>query len=449
MLTNLSMQNWLDCLRSLQPAKGVLHVGAGQGSAVALYADWGITNAVFVDAEKNVQPKLAKLLQSYPDWSHHAALLSDQEGEKAFYLASNPNENGIFPPESLTGLWRNLKTREKRLLNAITLESFLENLAIDPQCLNWLVVDCLPALPVIQGAGKFLDDWDIILARVILDTEQLPNKGASKAELDELLTTQGFRCIAYQEELQPAIGNALYARDWKALLLTRLAGNLQLFQQTVEAQTQLAADRLAQLGQANAAKDEQAKLAVERLAQTEQLTKASDEQAKLAADRLAQLGQANAAKDEQAKLAAERLAQLEQANKAKEEQAKLAADRLVQLGQANAAKDEQAKLAADRLAQLGQANTAKDEQAKLAADRLAQLGQANAAKDEQAKLAAERKVEIERNDKVIKEQAERIAQLEVERAGLEFKQRLLNQEMTNVEIQIDLVKDLLVRGLGL
>jgi hypothetical protein len=339
--TNLSMQSWLDHLRTLSPPAGVVHVGAGNGAAAACYAGWGVSTAVFVEADERLFDKLTAVIAGRSNWSVHIALMSDREGDSDFYLASNPNENGTLVPESLTGLWRNLKTLEQCKRKATTLEALLSAAKLPVESLAWAVIDCLPALPVIQGAGEYLQKWDVIIARVIQDEKQVSGRGASKTEIDAYLSTRGYRCVAFEDERQPAVGTALYVRDWRAGVREQLA---ELEQQVSRQSTELA-DAMTAL---QSARDEQARLAAEKQAQLEQLVKARDEQARLAAERQQQVEQLTRTKEEQVRLIAERQAQLEQLVKARDEQARLAAERQQQVEQLTKAKEEQVKLAAER-----------------------------------------------------------------------------------------------------
>lgn len=216
MQTSFFLQGWLDHLRLLTPVTGVVHVGAGTGREAERYADWGVHSAVLIEADESCHDKLATVAFGRLGWSTHTALLSDREEEKDFYLASNPNENSVLAPESLASLWRNLKAKEQRRINATTLDSLLTELHHQPETTNWVVIDCLPALPVMRGAGLRLNDWDVIIARVVLEEAQLQAAGAAKDEIDAFLSKHGYRCIACEEERQPAIGMALYIRDWKA-----------------------------------------------------------------------------------------------------------------------------------------------------------------------------------------------------------------------------------------
>ena len=190
-----------------------------------------------------------------------------------------------------------------------------------------------------------MDGWDVIIARVLLDENLCPGNGAAKMEIDSLLSTQGFRCIAIEEERLPAIANALYIRDWKIIQNKSLEiqGKIQQLTQARDEQAKLAADWQTQIQQLTQAREEQAKLAAERQTQIQQLTQARDEQTKLAADWQTQIQQLTQAREEQAKLAADRQTQVQQLTQARDEQTKLASERQTQIQQLTQVRDEQAK----------------------------------------------------------------------------------------------------------
>src|ERR1035438_207761 len=212
MRTNLSLEGWLDHLRVLEPVVGVVHVGAGNGRAADRYADWGVDTAIFVEANEDFYDKLVATLRGRDNWTVHTTLISNSAVDMDFFVASNPNESGVLRPEVFAGLWRNLKTRERRRLHATTLEAILA-VSKGGQRANWAVVDCVPALPVLHSASHCLDGWDVIIARVILDESKAPNDGAAKSRIDQFLSSRGYWCVASEEEFQPAIGSALRSEE--------------------------------------------------------------------------------------------------------------------------------------------------------------------------------------------------------------------------------------------
>lgn len=69
--------------------------------------------------------------------------------------------------------------------------------------------------------------------------------------------------------------------------------------------------------------------------------------------------------------------------------------------------------------------------------------------NEQIKIAAKRNKEIDLFREALEKKQERIAMLESDAAEKDIRQRLLNEEMIKAEAQIDLIKDVLLREVGL
>lgn len=184
MQKTFSFPDWLDYLRRLMPISGLVHVGAGAGMDSVRYAKWSVPRAALIEADDALANKLAVAIKDYPTWSSHAAFLGDKEGESTFYLASHANESGALKPEDLGRIWRNLRTVEERALRTSTLDAMLGELdTTEP--INWGVIDCLPALPVLRGADGFLAQADIIVARVVLDETLLADQGAENPKLTD------------------------------------------------------------------------------------------------------------------------------------------------------------------------------------------------------------------------------------------------------------------------
>ncbi len=323
MSTNLSLEGWLDHLRVLEPVIGVVHVGVGNGRAADRYADWGVDIAILVEANEDFRDKLVATLRGRDNWTVHSKLVSSSTVDMDFFVASNSNESGILRPEVFAALWRNLNTREQRRLNATTLEAILA-VSNGGQKVNWAVVDCVPALPVMLGASHCLDRWDVIVARVILDESKAPDEDASKSRLDEFLSSRGYSCVACQEELQPAIGSALYVRNWKLLFQNKLENESRLtsahqrqieqFINAQETETGLANEREQKVAQLAARVDELQRQ-LERVTQESvarkncekvlenqlrEITEARDALIPVAEERLAQLGRQAKTHEEQA-----------------------------------------------------------------------------------------------------------------------------------------------------
>ena len=431
--------SWLACMWHLYPPRALAHIGAGHGPSVIPYVDWGVEHVLLVDADSNACHQLAKNYSTRRNWQVKEALIAPGGEMPAFHVANSPAESGLLYPEHLREFWPNLRTSTDTERSCTSLDAVLRESFGNQVLPNWLVFGCFQAEALLASAPELLKGIEVISARVIIPSRGAPESRAHLDSLKSFMVSTGFSFLGVEEERNPAIGHALFVRDYKSL-----AGvtHHQLTQAKAEADKQLA-ERAAQLTQANQAKDAQAKLAAERQSQLEQLTQAKAEADKQLAERAAQLTQANQAKDAQAKLAAERQTQLEQLTQAKAEADKQLAERAAQLTQANLAKDAQAKLAAERQAQIEQLTQAKAEADKQLAERAAQLTQANQAKDAQAKLAAERQAQIEQltqaKAEADKQLAERAAQLTQANQAKDAQAKLAAERQAQIE-QLTLAK---------
>jgi hypothetical protein len=312
--------------------------------------------------------------------------VSDRTEDQDFYLASNPNESGVIAPEQLTPLWRNLKQKDQHRINATTLDQLaITHADAMPESSNWAVIDCLPAMPIIKGATQQLAAWDVIIARVVLDDSQLQTHGASKAELDAQLAEHGYRCIACEEELQPAIGRALYIRDWKIYLGER-----------VDALQQKATSLKDELDASLKAEEVKSGLLKEQEQHREAIAKEIAEKAKSMDEQQTRIGDLEKVSNAQAALLAERQTRIEQHQQEIEARAKVGAEQLAHIQQLVQARDEQAKLVAEQHSKIQQLTQSCDEQTKLANDRQYQIVQLTKERDTQTQLAEERKMLLDR-----------------------------------------------------
>ena len=208
-----SIKAWLEHLCVLLPPEGLAHVGAGVGTDLPAYARWGVRHVALFEADAACAKRLAEAARGHEGWVIHQQLVDQSEGEKRFFLASNPRESGLLPAESMRSIWRGLHGRGERTLPTVRLDGVLPAGAVP--C-NWLVVDCLPAVHILSGASELLVRCDLVLVRVALREADLPGLGASLAEATAFLARHGFVQIAVDEERVPLVGRALYVRDRQA-----------------------------------------------------------------------------------------------------------------------------------------------------------------------------------------------------------------------------------------
>jgi hypothetical protein len=394
--TIISIESWLGALAQWLPLRQAAHIGAIP-PAICNTVLQGVPLLVLEhDAAKKeqVQRQLPLIELQFA-----AQLIAESTGTAQWHQASNPAESGLVPPDLLRPYWQNLKTLATQTLPASSLDDALAAQQAQP---SWLWIDCFPALALLRGAPNALAHANVVIARVIIDATNAPADTDLPA-LQNYMQQHGFVLAGVQPERHPAIGTALFFRDFATI----------------------AAERLTALDAATKAKEEQSK---QLLALTNQALEAAT---KIAAAE-AENAQLTVARDAEVKAKTEALAARDAEAKAKLE--------------AIDARDAQAKLAAERLAALDAATKAKEEQSK---QLLALSNQAQEATKKIATLESA-KAQFESEKTALSKQHEQsMTDLRAKTDEDEMRQQMLQQELYRAEVQIDLIKDLLLREPGL
>ena len=431
-------------LQNLFPPQAVILVGASRSQRYLF--DWpGVNpqNILLVDAQPET---LASIRQNFPEsaaWQMRSTVLADRAGEACFFSASNPGEDGLVSPEKLAELWPNLRTSAER----ICITQPLKDLLAEPELAGlaetdatWLVIDCLPALRILQGAGALLQRCKVISLRVLLAPLEDGEPGTTLAEIEQYLAAHRFRCIHCTEGNHPQIGQALFLRDDSVQHEQQIACLLQAQADLASERNDLEQQNAALLATCQALKTENTALQAERNALHHDKTRLATErvsltqaQATLARERDTLRQQNNELSATRNALSLEKADLLAECEALRQGYAALTVERdaLAQekagltsvRDKLTAERDQQAKLAVERQAQLdtlGKEKTAlvvaRDEQAKLANERKAQLDtltkektdltisrdKLTAERDQQVKLAAERQAQL---DTLAKEKA--------------------------------------------
>ncbi|WP_156173863.1 class I SAM-dependent methyltransferase [Cupriavidus basilensis] len=212
-----SVFSWMRHFLVLHPPDGVLYVGAGTGAGrwVQLLLEEDVPNVTLVEADDGQFVHLKRSIAGHEGWDLQKRFIAANAGTATFHVASQSAESGLLDPARLHGLWPNLKSRAQLALPTTTLERLQQGAALSA---NWLVVDCLPALPILQSAADKLDRFDVITLRTLFDSVVPPEVGASLSELTRFLCTRGYRCIATEAGRHPLIGHVIFVKDFRFLL---------------------------------------------------------------------------------------------------------------------------------------------------------------------------------------------------------------------------------------
>lgn len=216
-----SSSDWLSSmglLARLHPPKSLVYVGSQPSSSASMvWQQWSVENAVLIDPLAN--EGAARSLPA--GWRQIAALLGAQRDDAAsFYALSLPSESGLLPAEDLRTLWPNIQSTRVESRPVITLKDAWAQLPATHSMPDWLVVDALPAVPVLQGAAALLSTVQVVCVRVMLDEKgSQPSLAACGLEATgAYLEAQGFSCVAVGETRHPTLGLALFVRNAGAKL---------------------------------------------------------------------------------------------------------------------------------------------------------------------------------------------------------------------------------------
>lgn len=484
-----ALTNSFQLLRKTNPPQALIHIGAGMGAGELVdWRLWDVPQVWIIDANAERLAWAEALANANANYHVKCAALAESDGTGVFYHANNPDEHGLTPPEQLKTIWPNLRTVNEEPRQVYSLDSLLRDAGASAPA-SWLFIDCLPAVSILKGAATSLQDCSVICARVLLQPEG-DNDEAGLVKLESLLRPMRFLHLSSVEGNHPAVGHALFVRDWRAVLKPQL----QQLTRAHEHQSTLIAELQVQVGQLNAARDEQVELAARRLADAEDAKSREEGLATRLASERAAVEELSAGKadleanqvrllEQVAELQQEREVLQERCNQmhqeliritqAHDEQIKRGYDQQIEIEQLKKALNEQVKLASDHKVQLEQMTRVRDEQAKLAAERQQQFDALEKQHDEMAQVVAKAdqaekrhvelqhelsaltgemtklRAELEKANAAVKDRDSKMKILQDEMAERDSRQQKLNEEMVRAEAQIDLIKDVLLREPGI
>ncbi len=302
---------WLQCLLRLVPPSGLVHVGAGGGSALP-YPFASMPRLLAVEAEAAPHASLQAQLKNHAHCQVVQAVVADEPGIANYYTQSQSNENGLCPPANLRALWPNIKAVRTEQLPTTTLQILLDQAPGGASAFNWAVIDCLPAGDVVRGAGTLPGTWDVVVVRTLNDAASATDSAAYALSLQALtqqLSAFGLEFVAMAEENHPRMVRALFVRNSAQELEHKNAKLIADYDQLARATAELTAQRDTETQaklEALAQRDSLAQEKLKLIADYDQLTRARDQ---LSLEREAISNERNqlaTAKDEQTLLATQR-----------------------------------------------------------------------------------------------------------------------------------------------
>ena len=477
----------LQLLARLHPPASVVYVGdAPVSSPSRVWEGWGAAHTLHIhQTQAGIAPADISAAPIAGRRTVQAVLGEQAEQSVTVYQLSLQAESGLWPPQALHAIWPNLRTLANHPCVTTTLDITLNGCfetGFEPP--NWLFLDPLHSLHILRGAQQALRHLQVVVARVALppaDTQEL--RSASVSAITSRLSEEGFLAVSVLESRNPMLGWVLFAKDTVTPLKTSIAARDALAQEKAELTQRLEAQTAAQQAESKAKAQLQAQLQTETQAkQTEAQAKAeaikqrdaeaTSKQAEATAKAEA-LKQRDALSQEKADLIAahdaltqekaELTQRLAAQTAAQQAESKAKAQLQAQLQAETQAKQTEAQAKAEAIKQRDAEATARQAEAKAKAEALKQC---DALSQEKADLIAAH--ETLRKDKEaldadkqslnaklkalqtqFDELQQRLPALETENQELAQRQHLLQKELVKAEVQIELIKDLLLREPGL
>jgi len=398
-------------LSALHPPTSVIHVGAGAGAGAAHHwRQLEVPHALFVDQAGSQWLNAA--VEEHPGWHFCAAVVAASAIEVTWHQNSHVAESGLLHADALRPVWPHLATVASMPRQATTLDALAARFLPMWHATsggNWLVVDCFPGLDILQGALQTLSCCSVVWLRVITGRE--PER-ASIGATQQLLEAQNFKRVLAVEGLNPAVGEAIFVRDWSV--------------SRIELARLLAAERSMTQAYDGA------------LADMAELRKAYDEGAHAR----------NVAVAQAAALAGEKRALQEQLAETVEQRTTVE-----QLRNENTALQAEVEALKHNIASELESRLRDEEERQLALTERNAILQENAelltARQEATRTLAEQQAAVARWQKETAMLQQRLQELEADAYQQSYRQQLQHDELVKAEAQIGLIKDLLLRDAGL
>lgn len=250
-----SLTSILLFLHSLTLPAFVVHIGAGRGvGELNVWQSFGVPNALIVDADADRLSWVHRLCAQHPSWRIVPRVISNQVPESQFYQTNNPDEDSLVALNSLTALWENIRTTKATTVSTVSLDDLIIDqwpTAFDGQTSNiWCLIDCLPADSILFSAEQTLAHMSVVVARVVLTDLSVDSPIGLLSVVAPFLEGKGFKCLSVLETTHPALGYAVFVRDYRSTYEHYVEADqfqLKTWQTTVEQQREQLSEQRLQL----------------------------------------------------------------------------------------------------------------------------------------------------------------------------------------------------------
>jgi len=190
--------------------RGVVHVGAHEGTEISAYQQMGVQNMLFVEANPVVFDRLQANLAAVPNVLVANCAISDRNGTVDLHVTSFDQSSSILQLKHHQEIYPHITETHQVTVQSKTLDTLLQELEINPSDFNILNIDIQGAeLLALQGSINWLKYVEVINTEV--NYEELYEGCVLIDQLDEFLEGQGFHRVATTTP-HPSWGDAVYVK---------------------------------------------------------------------------------------------------------------------------------------------------------------------------------------------------------------------------------------------
>jgi len=190
--------------------RGVVHVGAHEGTEISAYQQMGAQNVLFVEANPVVFDRLQANLAAVPNVLVANCAISDRNGTVDLHVTSFDQSSSILQLKHHQEIYPHITETHQVTVQSKTLDTLLQELEINPSDFNILNIDIQGAeLLALQGSINWLKYVEVINTEV--NYEELYEGCVLIDQLDEFLEGQGFHRVATTTP-HPSWGDAVYVK---------------------------------------------------------------------------------------------------------------------------------------------------------------------------------------------------------------------------------------------
>jgi FkbM family methyltransferase len=432
----------------------IVHFGAGRCSELENYLALQPRQLLLVEADPQLAEDLQNRTKNRESVQVKCAAIAGKPGPAIFNRYNLPEVSSLRCAKGLIELFPGLKTVDKLKVEAISPDSLLSPLNLNPEQENLMVIDLpgeeLSVLKALQQSQKLHLFSEVLLH---CGCQSLYEGSELAEEVLEWLRGENFDLVAEDNsinpdrpcwtlrrndmqlrnyELQDQVEQSIRKNQELENQAAALQDQVETLTKEIDVQKKLSEEHITKSGHLTKARDEQVKAIAKLQAKIEELTKDCKEKDKTVADLMGQLKNVIQTKEKLTEKAEKHQQQIEEYVQKQVElkaqieklvqdrcvQSKLVADSKTQIDEMAIALDEQKKLADNRQQQIEQLTQDKKEQSKLVEKLQAQLEQLTKERDEKAKWRSNLKKQLTRTTQAQYEAANLAAEHRLQIAGL-------------------------------